>query len=56
MGLSSVQKVSRSGNALIVNIPHKIVEIMGIDLGDYLQINWGEIVKKNNPKKNKTLV
>lgn len=49
MTLQSVQKISRSGNALIVNIPQKIVDIMQLKMGDYLNIDWGE--KIENPTK-----
>ena len=51
--IKSVQKVSRSGNALIVNIPVKVIEILGVQLGDYLNIDWGEVIKV--PKKTKKI-
>lgn len=56
MTLKSIQKVSRSGNSLMINIPKKIAEILGIKLGDYIQIDFGEVIqgkvksKKSNKK------
>lgn len=57
VSLKSVQMVSSNGNALIVNIPKKIVDIMGIKIGDYLSIDWGEgilnVASKKEVKKEK---
>lgn len=50
MGLRSVQKISRSGNSLTINVPKKIAEILEIKLGDYVEIDFGEVIKRRNNK------
>lgn len=50
MGLQSTQQVWKSGTILCISIPQKIRAILGIDEGDYLQIDWLEIIKKVNLK------
>lgn len=52
MVLESVQQVTTNGNALAITIPKKISEIMNIELGDYIRINWGEIIMKAKDRKN----
>lgn len=51
MGLDSIQKVSRNGDALIIVIPKKIEEILGLKAGDYINITYGDIVKKAEERK-----
>lgn len=54
MVLSTLQKVSRSGKALIITIPVKIREVREIELGDYVEIGWGQVVKtEKKPQKKK---
>lgn len=51
--LSSTQKVWLSGSTLVVSIPRNVKDVMGIHKGDYLEIDWGEIIKRADNKKHK---
>lgn len=56
MSLSTVQKVSRSGNSLMIIIPEKVSKILNIKYLDYIKIDWGEVIKlsdKQLEKENK---
>ena len=46
-GLGSVNKVWRSGTTLVIAIPRRIREILNIQKGDYVEVDWGEIVKRD---------
>lgn len=47
MALKTVQRITKSGSkALCINVPKKIQEILEIKAGDYIEIGWGETVKK----------
>ena len=56
MSLTTVQKVSKSGNSLVINIPKKIVDIMDIEISDYIEIIWGNIIKSKEELKKKKII
>lgn len=50
MVLSTVQKTWKSGTTLCISIPKNIETVLGIETGDYLQIDWTEIIKRKDFK------
>lgn len=52
MEISSIQQVYKSGNASVIVIPQKVINILEIEEGDYLNITINEVVKTK--KKTKT--
>ena len=44
--LRSLQKVWKTGEVLCIAVPRRIREVMGIQRGDYVEVDWGEIIKK----------
>lgn len=50
MALQTTQKIWTSGTTLCIAVPRKVCAILGINQGDYVQIDWLEVIKKENLK------
>lgn len=56
MNIGSLQKVVENGNSLAMNIPDKVVKVLGINKGDFVQIYFGGVIGKKimeNPRQMK---
>jgi len=50
MGIQSTQKVWKAGQTLSISVPKKVCAILGIEEGDYLQVDWAEVIKQSDLK------
>ena len=45
--LISTSRVWETGGTPVVTLPKNIRRILGIDVGDAIIIDWGEVIKRN---------
>lgn len=47
----NIQRVGRTGRALIIYVPKKVCDVMDIEEGDYIEVIFSRILKKSDKKK-----